>query len=189
MTNPVRLVGELPDDTDLNGLNAWAGHLRNHPHDQLVGIVYLDRRKLMFDDDKAEVIPYARVVAVEVLGTALEASERYPEVLAAFLASHARRTNREPLPFDEPDPKPATPTLLQLTDGIDIEAAMAAADTACCSVCGHPVREHEPDSDRHCLFVFDKTGELCSCSGYDDWVVDAEIVDDPDDERDGDDDA
>ena len=170
----VKLSAKLPDDNDLNGLEHWARTLRKDPMQQYVAIVYLDVAKMVTDYEKAIVSPVTQVVAVEVLGTAADCPA---SVQKAFLDAHRRRTSKEPLPFE--DPEPEQPERLQLTDGVDVDASLTEAEHIIieaeivddddgevgpvCRWCMHSEGDHDLDDPRPCRVTAPFT---CQCLGY-----------------------
>lgn len=165
----VRLAALLPDDTDTNGLDPWAGKLRAEPTQQIVAIAYLDVTKLITDYDKGEVTPVVKVVAIEIVGQAADVPR---EVQQAFLDAHRRRTNKEPLPFEEDSE--SQPDRLAITDGVDVDAAYVEAGrivegeilpTADCDRCQHPAEWHVA-SIGECTGLIDEETRDCPCREY-----------------------
>lgn len=174
----VKLAAKLPDDRDLNGLDHWLHHLKNRPAEQLMIVGYLDTQKLITDFEKGSVQPVAQIVAIEVVGTAIDGPDA---VRAAFLAAHDRRTSKpEPL-FNVGDTEPAEPVQLAITDGVDIEAAMQQGEVVDAVVvdafgplclCGHSWGDHDVE-DQHCTVTeeaADSDGVVsertCPCGTY-----------------------
>lgn len=97
MSATVKLSSKLPADVEVNGLDAYADHLLEHPDELLVAIVYFDSPKEIVDHDEHSRVPVARVRRVEPLGTIPEVPQSVRDAMAD---AEADRTGRTPLPFE-----------------------------------------------------------------------------------------
>lgn len=123
----VRMWPRLPKDDPANGLNAIETELNENPEQTHVIIAIINRRRATFDDDADELIPTARICAIEVLrGTAADNAREL------LLAARKNRTGNGELPFseaaatdpadDEPGPWPGDPGDPGDDDGDQAEA-------------------------------------------------------------------
>ena len=97
MSAKVKLSQALPGDPEINGLDAFAGHLLDPDHEMLVCVVYVDAGKAIEDFDEGTRVPVARVRRIEPLGVIAEVPQAVRDAMAA---AEQERTGRKPLPFE-----------------------------------------------------------------------------------------
>lgn len=97
MSAVVKLSSKLPGDGEINGLDAQAAWLEDHPDELLVCIAYVDTQKLTIDTDTGEHVPTVRVRRIEPLGTLDQVGK---PVRAALAAAEEKRTGRSAIPFE-----------------------------------------------------------------------------------------
>jgi hypothetical protein len=97
----VRLWPVLPKDVERNGLAAVEQALIGDPEGTHVIIAVINQRRVTTDADSGETTPAARVLHVEAITGADEASARQ-----LLVSAHKNRTGVEQLPFESDDADP-----------------------------------------------------------------------------------
>lgn len=181
----VNMAGKLPDG-DTNGLGRILSKLINQPDEVHVGVVLFDCSKTTTNNDTGDITPTVRIRAIEV---ALPGADT-AEAQRLLRRAHSERTGDMQLPLDleqaidswllRVDPADASPA------GDVVDAVIHESDCpggACeCGVDTATGEAPPPDGDD--VVVPDDASELDDMPTGPDWgdVVDAEILDDPEDE-------
>ena len=97
MSAAVTLSPKLPGDAEINGLDARAAWMEEHPDEILVSIVYTDTSKVTIDTDSGAHVPTQRVRRWEPLGTLADVPQAVRDAMAA---AEEKRTGRAPIPFE-----------------------------------------------------------------------------------------
>lgn len=98
MSAVVRLSSKLPGDDAINGIDSTVAELLSTPETVRVGIIYYDVAKVVHDVPTNKDVPTLQIRRIEPIGTA----DSVPvEIREAFLGYVAKRTGKEPLPFEQ----------------------------------------------------------------------------------------
>lgn len=98
MSAKVKLSSKLPGDDAVNGIDSTVEELLTTPEKVRVGIIYYDVKRVVHDVPTGADVPTIEIRRVEPIGTA----DSVPvEIREAFLGYVAKRTGKEPLPFEQ----------------------------------------------------------------------------------------
>lgn len=107
MSATVQLSSKLPGDAEINGLDAYADQLLDHPDELLVAVVFFDAAGAKENFDEGTRVPVARIRRVEPLGTIADTPQSVRDAMAA---AEQDRTGRKAIPFEVVEiPKGADP--------------------------------------------------------------------------------
>ena len=101
MSQKIKLMSKLPGDEAVNGLDAYATSLAEHPR-PLCAIVWFDCQKVERTYEGGELVdevPKVFVRRVEIVGEDVKSVPK--AVQDAVLEAERQRTGRTPLPFGE----------------------------------------------------------------------------------------
>ena len=101
----VKLAGRLPGSMENNGMYSVADALLKDPKKNRLAVIWYDVPFAREDFETDDVIPTMRVLKIEPIGAADEASQALCELV---MQKAEQRLGHTPLPFDEVDPDGVT---------------------------------------------------------------------------------